>query len=57
MSKKHFQALAEALAKTRPLKEAASGHLQWQLDCRAVAKACRTFNDFAEITFLEACCK
>ena len=57
MSKKHFQALAEALAKTRPLKEAASGHLQWQLDCRAVAKACRTFANFAEMTFLEACCK
>lgn len=68
MSKKHFEALAEALAETRPSKndydleeESERLHLsnvraQWNRDVQIVANACAAMNpNFDYQRFIAAC--
>ena len=63
MTRKHFQALADSLASTKPLPEHHKGRHRWTLDltvwretCEAIADACNQFNDnFDRCEFLAAC--
>lgn len=61
MSRKHFQALADALRYTRPYDswpadEADSRRVQWNKTVQAVALVCGSSNElFDEGRFLEAC--
>lgn len=46
MSKKHFIALADALKAQRPADHwDPNKRVQWELDCRAIADVCGTFNE------------
>lgn len=57
MTRKHFTALARALAASRPIGTPHPDLLaQWHDDCDAVAKVCASFNPgFDRARFLAAC--
>jgi hypothetical protein len=57
MSRKHFIALAQALASERPADHwDANKRAQWDLDCAAIARTCAYFNpNFNTTRFLLAC--
>jgi hypothetical protein len=57
MSRKHFQRLAEALKSEKPAANwCANKHAQWQLDVKAIANVCSSFNpNFKRERFLTAC--
>jgi hypothetical protein len=58
MTKKHFEALAAALSKSRAAAQPLEGlgFAQWYRDTRAVADVCARFNpNFARARFLAAC--
>lgn len=44
MSRKHFEALATALAAIRPNTGAGERREQWEADVEQVARVCRTMN-------------
>ena len=55
MSKKHFQALAEALKSARALGNPLTD-VQWMCDVKGVANVCARFNPlFDRAKFLKAC--
>ena len=55
MSKKHFEALARALANSKPAKKGAAMD-QWRRDVEAIADVCQSQNGmFRRETFLDAC--
>ena len=55
MTRKHFQAFAEALKRERPDSCLAS-HVQWTAEVRAIADVCRSFNPgFDRERFYTAC--
>lgn len=57
MSRKHFKAFAENLKVERPgVCWDANKKTQWNLDVKAVAKVCKSFNaQFKHERFYEAC--
>lgn len=59
MSRKVYQAVAEALNRSRPSKDEyqyASKRVQWDIDCTVVSLAFGDLNaDFDSEKFLEAC--
>ena len=56
MSKRHFEALAVALAAVKPNDTSTFLIEQWILDVRAVADVCEQINPrFDRVRFLEAC--
>ena len=57
MSRKHFRALASALAGIKPAPHAGIPALTaWQIVCQAIADACATCNDrFNRAQFLNTC--
>jgi hypothetical protein len=57
MSRKHFKALAEALKAERPGDNwNPNKRVQWELDVKAIANTCATFNaNFKRQRFLLAC--
>lgn len=57
MTRQHFQALATALESNRPGENwDANKKVQWNLDVKAVAGACRQFNTgFKADRFYAAC--
>lgn len=51
MTKKHFEALAKALQREKPVSKAgADVFMQWQEDLRAVAQVCLSFNSRFSVT-------
>ena len=55
MTRKHFNAIADALRFSRP-DFSTVAHEQWEKDCSAMADACRSFNgQFDRGRFLRAC--
>jgi hypothetical protein len=56
MTKKHLQALADALWKTKPAGRTDYHMEQWKADVNAVAAVCARYNDkFDILRFLSAC--
>lgn len=57
MTRKHFKALAEALLSEKPGSNwSPNKHVQWRLDCRAVASALKSLSPtFKPAVFLKAC--
>lgn len=57
MSKRHFEALAAALKHERPEAHWNANKLvQWDLDCKAIARACQQSNPrFDAARFYKAC--
>jgi hypothetical protein len=57
MTKKHFIAIAETFAATKPLETSSDAALtQWALDVEAMASVCTEFNKkFDRVRFLTAC--
>lgn len=56
MTKKHFIALAKALAKRRPENNKTKAYDQWFLDVHAVKDCCCEFNEFFNHQkFIDAC--
>lgn len=56
MTRKHFKALADALAATRPDPTFLPERDQWETTRDAVASTCRSFNpNFDRARFLAAC--
>jgi hypothetical protein len=57
MTKKHFQQLAEALSVERPgIHWDANKKVQWELDVKAIVRACRSSNPrFDAQRFITAC--
>lgn len=57
MTRKHFQALADALKNTRPtLAWNGSRQFQWELDVKAIARVCKQDNpNFKPGRFFAAC--
>ena len=54
MTKKHFEALADALSKSRPIESIALA--QWDQSVRDVARVCADSNSqFDRDKFVEAC--
>ena len=56
MSKKHFEALADGLAATRPLKSSRTQYAVWLDAVEAVADVCAQNNAlFSRERFIQAC--
>jgi hypothetical protein len=56
MSKKHFEALAAALATMKPDDPQSASYAQWTWDVDRVAGVCASFNTrFDSARFLKAC--
>jgi hypothetical protein len=57
MSRKHFKALADALKTEKPGDNwNPNKRVQWELDVKAIANTCATFNGrFSRSRFLAAC--
>jgi hypothetical protein len=57
MSRKHFKALADALKAEKPGDNwNPNKRVQWELDVKAIANTCATFNGrFSRSRFLTAC--
>ena len=57
MTRKHFKAIAAALAESQPTwVRNAQSRIQWEKDCAAMADVCQKFNaSFDRPRFMEAC--
>jgi hypothetical protein len=56
MTKQHFRALAQALAKRRPDDSMSTEYLNWEHTCQAIGRVCLQFNPhFSWPTFWSAC--
>lgn len=56
MTKKHFEALAQALKSERPSVSWSNKYIQWCQDVKAVADVCGEFDDAFDFEwFYEAC--
>ena len=55
MTRKHFEAIAAAMAKQRPIGRLAQ-EMQWERDCAALSEVLSSINPrFNEETFIKAC--
>lgn len=57
MSRKHFEALADALAWLRPQRIDAERFAQWVNDVDAIASVCARFNPLFDRARFDAACR